>query len=106
MSEPWLCPRCGRINAPFNPACFCKPEEGIASPTSSEHVNDAFHYMMGRPVDELVKIMEDVKKQGKIANGMIPNFYNARCYICNGIHSFGQSCMTLQNNLPTGGEFI
>ena len=26
MNEPWECPRCKRINAPFNPTCFCKPE--------------------------------------------------------------------------------
>lgn len=25
MSEPWECPRCGRMNAPFNLTCFCKP---------------------------------------------------------------------------------
>lgn len=27
MSEPWQCPRCGKINAPFNPSCFCRPKE-------------------------------------------------------------------------------
>lgn len=27
MNEAWECPRCHRINAPFNPSCFCKPED-------------------------------------------------------------------------------
>lgn len=22
-NQPWECPRCGRMNAPFNPTCFC-----------------------------------------------------------------------------------
>jgi hypothetical protein len=25
-NSPWECPRCKRINAPFNPACFCQPD--------------------------------------------------------------------------------
>ncbi len=24
-NAPWECPRCRRINAPFNPTCFCPP---------------------------------------------------------------------------------
>ena len=51
MNEPWECPRCFRINAPFNPTCFCKPEdEGylIQHPKddkASEHVMDAANYL-------------------------------------------------------------
>lgn len=26
MSQAWECPRCKRINAPFNPSCFCNEE--------------------------------------------------------------------------------
>lgn len=26
-NQPWECPRCGRINAPFTPSCFCKKDE-------------------------------------------------------------------------------
>ena len=29
MKIPWECPRCGRINSPWNPACFCKKDEGM-----------------------------------------------------------------------------
>lgn len=25
-NQPWECPRCKRINAPFNPTCFCNAE--------------------------------------------------------------------------------
>jgi hypothetical protein len=27
-NQAWECPRCKRINAPFNPACFCIPSSG------------------------------------------------------------------------------
>lgn len=23
--EPWICPRCGKVNAPFMPWCDCRP---------------------------------------------------------------------------------
>jgi hypothetical protein len=29
--EPWECPRCNRMNAAWNPACFCFKEESIQS---------------------------------------------------------------------------
>ena len=25
MNEGWICPRCGRVNAPSNTHCVCKP---------------------------------------------------------------------------------
>lgn len=25
-NQAWECPRCKRINAPFNPTCFCSPK--------------------------------------------------------------------------------
>lgn len=99
-SQPWECPRCGRMNAPFNPSCFCKPHDGdIAdlskSPQNSAHVMDALHYLTNPAAS-------------KIAD--MPNRYirliNQRCFICNGVHFMGQPCATLQNNLPSDGKFI
>lgn len=26
-NKAWECPRCGKMNAPFNPSCFCKKEQ-------------------------------------------------------------------------------
>ena len=26
-NSAWECPRCKRINAPFNPSCFCKDND-------------------------------------------------------------------------------
>ena len=112
MSEnkAWECPRCGRMNAPFNPTCFCPAEveivENSAQTPPSQHVMDAFNYMMGKPLDEVAKIAEGIKRQTAIAQGMMPNFYNSRCSICNGVHGSGQDCATLKNNIPPNGEFI
>ena len=30
MNQPWECPRCHRINAGWNPSCFCNPEQQSA----------------------------------------------------------------------------
>ena len=29
-NTPWECPRCGTINAPFTPSCFCKKDNRSA----------------------------------------------------------------------------
>ena len=31
MKEGWICPRCGKVNAPFIPNCDCKPDEVISN---------------------------------------------------------------------------
>lgn len=27
MKEGWICPRCGKVNAPFIPSCDCEPKK-------------------------------------------------------------------------------
>ena len=113
MTQPWQCPRCGRINAPFNPTCFCRPDEyndnsQEKSPAElSPHIMDAERYL--NPGD-LYKIFEGEKRKADIINGMIPNFYSPKteykCSICNGFHNHGLACAMLKNNLPKGGQFI
>ena len=56
MSKPWECPRCGRINAPFSPSCFCTKD------------NRSY----------LQKVLQDPKNQYDINN--------EKCLICNGYH--------------------
>ena len=29
MKEGWICPRCGKVNAPFIGLCDCKPDEMV-----------------------------------------------------------------------------
>lgn len=64
-NQPWDCPRCGRMNAPFNPTCFCKPFD----PSSC----------MKKPSFE-----ETIDK-----------FCSDRCMICNGYHGKNVQCARL-----------
>ena len=34
MKEGWICPRCGKVNAPFMPNCDCNPNEAISNADS------------------------------------------------------------------------
>lgn len=79
MNNPWECPRCQRINAPFNPSCFCKPDDKvIVKPTDeARYLTPEEHY----------KMIDDEKRKIKTAN--------KRCFICNGFHESGNSCATL-----------
>lgn len=118
MGISWECPRCGRMNAPFNPSCSCKPEDCTtlvkSSDESSKHLTDAERYL--NP-DALYKIIESEKRKAEIAIGSMPNFYNAvktkvnlpqfPCFICGRKHGAGFECATLsQNTLSPNGEFI
>jgi len=127
MSQAWECPRCGRMNAPFNPTCFCDPNDGDYQnsaktpppPQSSEHVMDSFNYLMGgEPIpatkesgeEFLKRKYEAAKKLAEWVNKLdrtkvyLPQF---PCSICGAKHWAGFDCATLtQNTLPPNGEFI
>lgn len=100
-NKAWECPRCGRMNAPFNPVCFCKPEEVETSVKSSdkpsEHLTDAAHYL-------------NPYKPAQLPFGMKRTSVNLPqnpCGICGGKHWAGFECATLsKNTLPPNGEFI
>jgi len=89
MSQPWECPRCGRMNAPFNPACFCAPEKEIVSAGSSQHIMDAANYLGAKgqapfnPMPLPAGLHYGYKK-------------SIQCLICGGHHGIGVSCMTLK----------
>ena len=34
MKEGWMCPRCGKVNAPFIASCDCKPDEVVSNADS------------------------------------------------------------------------
>lgn len=45
MNNPWECPRCHRINAPWMPCCSCKPKEL----SYAEQQTNAFEEIMKNP---------------------------------------------------------
>jgi hypothetical protein len=84
--NPWECPRCNRINAPFNPTCFCSPENDL---NSSEK-------------DLLEKIKKPLYTFDEVEN----HAKNSRCSNCNGYHGIFQGraiqCADLQNGFCQG----
>lgn len=40
FKTPWECPRCGRINSPFNPSCFCTKGDSHAPSQRCEGENE------------------------------------------------------------------
>lgn len=57
LASAWECSRCGRMNAPFNPTCFC-------SPTTKEEIS------------ELEKILRDPKSQQQFNTGWVAHCNN------------------------------
>jgi hypothetical protein len=78
MSEPWECPRCGRMNAPFNPSCFCNKA------VSSEHINDAVNYLKAfrKPLFSFEEIAKCIKRN--------------QCLVCAGYHGEGVQCVYMR----------
>jgi len=76
MNQPWECPRCRRINAPFNPACFCNPE------------------------NEQKKETETFEKTSSKAETLSSRSLGYRrygeCMYCGGLHVLGQACDQLK----------
>lgn len=66
MNNPWECPRCKTINAPFTPSCNCS----LGTATNLKG-------MLSSPQHQY-----DIKSE--------------RCLICNGFHGYGVQCMTLR----------
>lgn len=40
MKEGWICPRCGKVNAPFMSQCTCKSNNSPASNFGIECIHD------------------------------------------------------------------
>lgn len=85
-NQAWECPRCKRMNAPFNPACFCSSDTKL---TENEQ----------RTLDALKKPKYDFgQTMDYITNG--------RCSNCNGYHGMWNGrpvqCVDLQNGFCHG----
>lgn len=80
MNKPWECPRCGRINAPFNPTCFCKKDD---KSVIEKITNDAYTMQYTPPSWAGKPIPCDIPK-------------NHQCLICNGYHGNRVSCVLLK----------
>ena len=46
MKEGWICPRCGKVNAPFIGWCDCKPDEQVSNADSECGCGGKHEWMM------------------------------------------------------------
>lgn len=83
MNDAWECPRCKRINAPFNPVCFCQPDE-IKEVKLSNHAMDAANYLSGKNI---------TSTPFKPSSTFTP--LCGECLECGGIHFNGVQCRSL-----------
>lgn len=44
MKEGWICPRCGKVNAPFMSYCDCKPNETVSNADSECPCGGGHHW--------------------------------------------------------------
>lgn len=70
-NQAWECPRCGKMNAPFNPTCFCDPP-----PKSS----------MAK-IPNLQDLARDVLERSRGFD---------RCLVCDGYHGHNVQCVYLK----------
>jgi hypothetical protein len=85
-NQAWECPRCKRINAPFNPSCFCSPENDL---TIAEK-----------------DLLDKIKKPLFSFDEVDQAIKNSRCTNCGSYHGIFQGravqCVDLQNGItPT-----
>lgn len=92
MSEPWVCPRCGQVNAPWIPCCSCKVE----------YVGDTRAPMVIRTpfmIDPAIKPRQFYYSGENPCVGDEVCLYNE----CNGVHRavmriLANGCLELDNN--------
>ena len=82
QTSAWECPRCGRMNAPFNPSCFCKKDE-------KKDMWDAYINAVKKPLYDFDQVSEYIK--------------NSRCDNCGGHHGIFQGRAVQCINLGANG---
>ena len=84
MNSPWECPRCGRMNSPYNPSCFCKRDDE----------------------KELIDLAKKVAKPLYTFKEVEEYMKNSRCTTCGGYHGIFQGraiqCVDLQHRITPG----
>lgn len=99
MNSPWECPRCGRMNAPFTPSCFCNKDyksmlkDGSSTPFKAVNVCPickGFHGLgrscmtcENKEIDELLKKVSKPLYDFKQVEDYMKNSY---CTVCGSNH--------------------
>ncbi len=54
MKEGWICPRCGKVNAPFIGQCTCKSDSSTTSNFDTDCIHDWVLNGISSDVDDMV----------------------------------------------------
>ena len=54
MKEGWICPRCGKVNAPFVEQCTCKSDSSTTSNFNTDCIHDWVLNGIGSDVSGMV----------------------------------------------------
>lgn len=93
----WECPRCGRMNAPFCPSCFCKKDDPqlqqYLKTDCKECLQDAYKIFSGQyPGEEAIQTcatgLHYTFHVKRIAQNAVP-----LCSICDKYHPPEESCV-------------
>lgn len=95
MNQPWECPRCHVMNAPFIAHCYCKPNPQQQSPTLEE-ANKAAR---GEAPFARMTLPDGIPHSPKPWNDTIGTIWpptHQKCLNCGSYHGNGVQCINLK----------
>ncbi len=76
-SNPWECPRCNKINAPWLPHCYCVPKEKTQSEKMREIIGEKWVLMF---TDDTGEVFQGIVSNHENIPAAIKNVFEANGY--------------------------